>query len=156
MADGMYTEEIRVSGIRVGFRVTRIRTGESGVFAHVEFRGPHRIGRYGVDLKVLEDIGVRGIMEGSDTSQVLIVDEVGPMELLSRNFVKAVENILTRIYPSILTVHYRASHPLLDRIRKVAGKRLITLNEQNRDSVPYVISQEILRTLGIPGRRMTT
>jgi len=146
--DGMYTEEIRASGRRVGFRVTRIATGESGVMAHVDFKSSYRIGKYFVDIKTLETIGVAGILNGLDSAEVVIIDEVGPMELYSNSFINAVRRLLSRDIPAILTVHYRASHPIVYDVKKTAGDRLITLNESNRDRIPYDVSREILETLG--------
>lgn len=145
--DGMYTEEIRVLGRRVGFRVTRIASGESGVMAHIDFRSPYRVGKYSVDIKTLETVGVAGILDGLDTAEVVIIDEVGPMELYSNNFINAIRKILSHDLPAILTVHYRASHPIVYEVKKTAGNRLVTLNENNRDRVPYDISSEILENL---------
>lgn len=148
--DGMYTEEIRVSGRRVGFRVTRIATGESGVMAHIDFRTSYRVGKYFVDLEVLDNVGVAGIMNGLNSAGVVIVDEVGPMELYSSNFINAVRKIMSHSIPAVLTVHYKASHPIVYEVKKAAGSNLITLSEVNRDRVPNDISMKILETLRKP------
>ncbi len=145
--DGMYTEEIRVSGRRVGFRVVRIASNESGVMAHVDFRSPYRVGRYCVDLKTLDKIGVAGILSGLDSAEVVIVDEVGPMELYSSSFINAIRKVLSSDIPAVLTVHYRASHPVVSEVKEAASNRLIILNEDNRDKVPYDISRQILNAL---------
>ena len=145
--DGMYTEEIRVSGRRVGFKVVRIATNESGVMAHVDFRSPYRVGRYCVDIKALDNIGVAGILGGLDYAQVVVVDEVGPMELYSNSFINAVKKVLSSSIFAVLTVHYRASHPIVHEVKKAAGDRLIVLNENNRDKVPQDISRQILEAL---------
>ncbi|MEN2974842.1 MAG: NTPase [Candidatus Caldarchaeales archaeon] len=145
--DGMFTEEIKVSGDRLGFTVTRIATGEKGIMAHVDIKSIHRIGRYGVDMKVLEEVGVRGIIEGIDNSEFLIIDEVGPMELLSDKFIVAVKRVLSHQVPTVVTVHYRASHPLVHEVKRSAGGRLITVTEHNRDKIPYKIVEEVLGIL---------
>ncbi|MCS7126589.1 MAG: NTPase [Aigarchaeota archaeon] len=146
--DGMYTEEIRVSSKRVGFKVTRIMTGESGVMAHVDFKTGYTVGKYGVNIRVLEEVGVRGILEGMNSSELIIIDEVGPMELLSNNFITAVRRVLSHQIPAVLTVHYRASHLLVNEVKRAARERLVTLTEYNRDKIPLEISEEILRALG--------
>lgn len=145
--DGMYTEEIRVSGRRVGFKVTRISTGESGVMAHIDLKTSYRVGKYFVDLRVLEDVGVAGILDGLGSAEVVIVDEVGPMELYSSNFVNAVRKILSHSIPAVLTVHYKASHPAVYDVKKAAGSNLIALNEDNRDRIAQEVSRKILETL---------
>lgn len=52
---GFYTEEIRVRGERRGFRLATF-DGQERVMAHVEFRGPHRVGKYGVDVSVIDGL----------------------------------------------------------------------------------------------------
>lgn len=145
--DGMYTEEVRVSGRRVGFRVVRIATNESGMMAHVDLRSSYRVGRYYVDIKALDNIGVAGILSGLDSAEVVVVDEVGPMELYSGNFIRAVKKILSTEIPAILTVHYKASHPIVQDVRRAAGGNLIALSEVNRDIVPDEISRKVLEVL---------
>lgn len=46
---GFYTEEIRSDGERRGFRMVCF-DGREGVMARTEFPGPHRVGKYGVDV----------------------------------------------------------------------------------------------------------
>jgi len=145
--DGMYTEEIRVSGRRVGFKVVRIATNESGVMAHVDFRSPYRVGRYRVDLTALDSIGVSGILNGLGSAEVVIIDEVGPMELYSNSFINSVRKVLSSDISAVLTVHYRVSHPVVTEVKKAASNRLIILNENIRDKVPYDISRQILNAL---------
>jgi len=69
-------------------------------------------------------------------------------ELYSDSFINAVRRVLLCDVPAILTVHYRVSHPIVYDVKKTAGNRLITLNEGNRDRIPYDVSREILETLG--------
>jgi len=145
--DGMYTEEIRISGKRVGFKVTRISSGEYGVMAHVEFKEKTRVGKYGVKINVLEEIGVKAIIEGLEKAEVIVVDEVGPMELYSNKFVVSVEKLLQSSKPSILTVHFQARHPLVNSVKKLAGRKLFILTQENRDKIPIQISEEILSHL---------
>lgn len=58
---GFTTREIREGGERVGFQITDL-SGREGVLAHVRRPGPPRVGRYGVDLKTFEAIGVHPLL----------------------------------------------------------------------------------------------
>ena len=58
---GFYTEEIRESGRRTGFRLITL-DGRQGVLAHVDIRRAPHISKYGVDLAVLDSIGVDCLM----------------------------------------------------------------------------------------------
>ena len=90
---GFYTEEIREGGKRTGFKLTDL-DGRQGVLAHVGFRGAPRISRYGVDLTVLDGIGVDSMKYALEQKDIIIIDEIGPMEILSDRFCKAVLEIL--------------------------------------------------------------
>lgn len=144
---GMYTQEIRERGRRIGFAIKRVGGGE-GILAHIDLRSGPRLGRYVVNLNDLEGVGVVAILEAMEKADVVVVDEVGPMELYSEKFGQAVEKLLTSNKHAILTVHYRSRDSLVLRVKELAGRRLITLTPENRDRVPDVVVGEILGALG--------
>ena len=69
---GFYTREIREGSQRVGFRVTDL-SGREGVLAHVRHPGPPRVGRYGVDLKTFEDIGVQAVSRAMHEADLIVI-----------------------------------------------------------------------------------
>ncbi len=144
---GMYTQEIREHGRRIGFAVKRIGGGE-GILAHVNLGSGPRLGRYGVNLKDLEEVGVAAILEAMESMDVVVVDEVGPMELYSERFRHAVEKLLYSGKHTILTVHYRSRDPLILKVKELAGRSLIILTPENRDRIPYLIVREVLGAFG--------
>ncbi len=145
--DGMYTVEVREGGVRMGFKVVRISGGE-GTLAWKGLGGGPRVGRYTVNLRDLEEVGVRGILEGVEKADFIVVDEVGPMELYSRRFREAVERLLDSSKPALITVHYRSRDPLVLEVKRRAGGNLIILDEGNRDRVPGMIVERVLRLVG--------
>ncbi|MFH1638933.1 MAG: nucleoside-triphosphatase [Chloroflexota bacterium] len=88
-AGGFYTEEIRSQGTRLGFRLVTL-DGESGTLAHIKIKSPHRVGRYGVDLDALEHLGVTAVLRAVDGCDLIVIDEIGKMELFSDSFKEAV------------------------------------------------------------------
>lgn len=144
--EGMYTGEIRERGRRVGFAVKRIGGGE-GILAHVRLSGGPRHGKYFVNLRDLERIGVSAILDGISSAEVVVVDEVGPMELYSEKFREAVDKLLSSPKHAILTVHYRSRDPLVLKVKRAAGEKLINLTLENRENVPRLIVEEFLEAL---------
>src|SRR5437879_4315569 len=69
-AAGFYTEEIRDRGIRVGFSLVTL-DGNQAVLAHVDFKTPERLGKYGLDLSALETVGVRAVRDAVRTQQLV-------------------------------------------------------------------------------------
>jgi len=53
------------------------------VLAHVDFKTPQRLGKYGLDLSGLEMVGVAALREAMRVRQLVVLDEIGPMELRS-------------------------------------------------------------------------
>jgi len=127
-ACGFVTVEVREKGRRTGFKLKDLRTGREAWLAKVGFPGPS-VGKYGVDVKAIEDF----ILRLDANCDVVIVDEAGPMELKCPTFTKFVEKILQSNVCCLFTIHLKARHPLLERIRKEF--MVIELDESNRDSL---------------------
>jgi nucleoside-triphosphatase len=144
---GMTTSEVTQGGVRRGFQVMDISSGRTGTLAQVSgLLGP-RIGKYTVNQADLDDVGVKAIESAEDDADLIVIDEVGPMELTSRAFVNAVETALRSTKPVILTLHWKVSHPLLDRIRIEARGKLTTVTPENRAMLAPEIEHMILETI---------
>jgi len=100
---GFTTEEIREGDRRAGFAVPAVG-GPRAVFAHVNLAGPPRIGRYGVDLKAFERVALPALGD-PQADCVVVIDEVGKMELASAAFRGAVQRLLDTGCPLVATVH---------------------------------------------------
>jgi nucleoside-triphosphatase len=121
----------------VGFRIETIE-GERGTLAHVEFSGPPRVGRYGVDLEEFERIALPALAE-APRSGVTVIDELGKMELASERFRDAVSRLLEQAVPLVATVHaYR--HPFTDALKRREDVELERITRQNRDRLPERLS----------------
>ncbi|MEU8034253.1 nucleoside-triphosphatase, partial [Streptomyces sp. NPDC049099] len=64
-AVGFTTEEIRHGGTRSGFVLETLEGGHRAVLAHVDLPGPPRVGRYGVDLDVMEQFALPPLMSAA-------------------------------------------------------------------------------------------
>jgi nucleoside-triphosphatase len=122
-------------GRRAGFELLDLQTGVKGVLAHIRGDGP-RVGKYHVNLHDLDRIGVSAILSAVGTD-LIVIDEIAPMELTSQRFIRAVEEALASDKDMLVVLHQRSAHPLAERIR--AEFDLITVTRDNRD----VIADEI-------------
>jgi nucleoside-triphosphatase len=141
---GMLSGEIREGGIRVGFGLEDLVTNERGTLARVGLQGGPRVGKYQVNLDDIERIGVRAIEKAVRDSEVVVVDELGPMELLSTPFIKAVQNGLASQKNFLGTIHKRSSHPLTSAIRSNPKFTILEITSENRDRMPTEIAQRII------------
>ncbi len=136
---GMITEPIVDGRRRIGFTVKDWLTEETSIFAHAEIQSKVTVGKLGVDLKRLEDVGVKAIMRACDETDVIVIDEVGKMEVESQAFVDAVKHALDTEKPMLLTLHKKSRNPLLQDIRRRDDVRILEVTPTNRNLLPYKI-----------------
>lgn len=129
---GLYTQEIRERGQRVGFEAVSL-SGRRTLLAHVGSRSRHRVGRYGVEPEHLQPL-VRELA-GTGAVGAYLIDEVGKMELLCPAFVEAVARLLDGDVPAVLTVAQKGQG-LIAQVKARADVRLVTVTDQNRDGIP--------------------
>ena len=140
-AGGFYTEEIREAGARVGFKVVTLG-GKEAVFAHVDFKTPDRLGKYGLDLSALERIGVGAVRRAVRTRRLVVIDEIGPMEIRSAIFRDSVTEVLDSEVPVIATIYAR-SLPFTDAIKSRPDVTLIEVRLENRERLVSELSDRI-------------
>ena len=114
---GILTQDIREGRERVGFEIVDIATGERGLLAHRQLKSGPRVGRYRVNLTDIERIAVPALQRALCEAQLIIVDEIAPMELRSARFVEAVTDVLGSSKDLLVTFKERYEHPLIARIR---------------------------------------
>ncbi len=130
---GFFTEEMREDGERIGFRVTSLG-GQAGVLAHVKgVQGP-RVGRYHVDVPSFEAVGVAALEKATADADMIVVDEIGKMELCSPRFVPALEAALASKKPLLGTV-LQSPHPWIDQLKRRPTVDLYRLTERNRQDL---------------------
>jgi nucleoside-triphosphatase len=133
-AGGFLTEEVRERGTRVGFAL-RTLDGRRATLAHIRRAGPPRVGKYGVDLEALEQVGIPAIQAAVHRGELVVIDEIGKMEFASPAFRAAVEDALASP-AQILGTILAASDRWADRIKRARKVRLIELTRANRDALP--------------------
>lgn len=139
---GFYTEEVRRRGARVGFEIVTV-DGLRGWLARVDFPGPHRVGKYGVDVKAFEAVALPA-MEPNGGVDVVVIDEVGKMECLSPRFVAAMEALWQSPAPLVVTVAAKGGG-YIQQIKEKPGGSIITVKPANRDGLVREIFEMLAR-----------
>ena len=132
---GIQTSEIRKEGKREGFSIRDLATGKTGILGSIRGSGL-RVGKYHVNLEDLENIGANALKSALECD-LIVIDEVGPMELKSEAFVSAVEVVLESDKPVLAVLHRSSSPQLVQRMRKEF--EVLVVNEENRDELPEKI-----------------
>jgi nucleoside-triphosphatase len=145
-AGGFVTEEIREDEERVGFRVSAL-DGRAGTLAHTRgIKGP-RVGRYQVDVAAFEAVGVAALEKATREADVIVVDEVGKMELCSSRFVHALEAALASAKPILGTI-LQAPHPWTDALKRRPRVELYRLTERNREDLKDALLARLRTEVG--------
>ncbi|PYJ23473.1 MAG: AAA family ATPase [Verrucomicrobia bacterium] len=142
-AGGFYTEEIRERGGRVGFKLVTL-DGKEAVLAHVDFKTPQRVGKYGLDLSALEIIGVEALRAAVRARKLVVIDEIGPMEIRSASFRDVVHEALDSGAPILGTITARP-FPFTDAIKKRRDLALIEVRPDNREQLVSELSEQFKR-----------
>jgi nucleoside-triphosphatase len=138
-AGGFFTDEIREGGRRTGFRLVSL-DGGTGILASVNISSPCRVGRYGVHLRDLEQVGVKALLRAIEQPDVpvVVIDEIGKMELFSPAFRQATLVALDSpkaVLASVMT----GPQPWVDAIKARADVTLIEVTRANRQALPEQI-----------------
>jgi nucleoside-triphosphatase len=134
---GFFTSEIRQNNTRVGFEIETF-SGKKGLLAHVNIKSPYKVSKYGVDLEAFENIALPELEKALQSGSLLLIDEIGKMELFSQKFKELLQEALKSKIKLIATIMLKPE-PFCDRLKDMPGAKVIAL-ERN-------IHEEILETV---------
>lgn len=130
---GFYTEEIRENGQRVGF-LLKTWDGRSAVLASKKMAGQARLNKYGIDLEALNSIGVSALKSALGGKKIVVIDEIGAMEVLSEEFRETVLKCLAGPLPVLATIR-QGSYAFTDSVKKMQQTQVRQLSRENFNEV---------------------
>ena len=140
---GCVTSEKRVSGQRVGFRIRDLLTDDEGELASAANRLGPRVGRYRVNLNDLSAVGGRALERAAREADLIVIDEIGPMELTSPDFRRSLRVCITSGKPILAVVHERMNDPLIEELKSISVEATIVLSLENRDTLVAEITRRV-------------
>ena len=142
---GFYSEEMRQRGQRIGFRVVTLN-GEEGLLASVG-RTPPTVGKYSVHMKEFENLVLPELAPQTTPADLYVIDEIGKMELLSRQFRTRVIDLLAEPANLLATIAKKGKG-FVEQIKARSDIELIEITRTNRNDLPDRIAQKIKAELG--------
>ncbi|MDY7077268.1 MAG: nucleoside-triphosphatase [Chloroflexota bacterium] len=144
-AGGFYTEEISGPGGRKGFRLVTL-DGQETVMAHVNLRGQRqpRVSRYGVDVEAIARVGVTALRRAMRRGQIVVVDEIGKMELFCGPFKETILQAVGGPYTIVATVMVKPN-PWVDGLKAMPNVALWKVTMENRDGMVEQITKWLKR-----------
>lgn len=139
-AGGFYTRETRQEGKRTGFEIVTLG-GRTAPLANVNFPKIFRVGKYGVDLQGLEEVGIPTLTRAMRDNCLVVIDEIGPMELFSHLFREAVTKALDGPCKVLGTI-YLKNLPFTDEIKARPDVQIVEVRPDMREELlPQLLEQ---------------
>ena len=133
---GIITPEFREGEIRKGFLIQDLRSGGEEILASVDIKSEQRVGKYGVNVDGINRI-VDKFLESFKEADLIVLDELGIMELKSSKFREMIERVLESKKPCLITLHRNLVEKYKDR------GEIFWLKRENFEEV----EEEIMRRL---------
>jgi nucleoside-triphosphatase len=132
-ASGFFTRELRERGVRHGFAIETL-DGETAVLASTRLHAGPWVGRYRVDVEALDRVGVPAIAPRANI-RLVVVDEIGKMEVMSPRFRDAVRDALDAS-TSVLATIAQTGGGFIAEVRRRPDVTLMLLRPAERDAMP--------------------
>lgn len=140
-AGGFFTEEIRVMDRRMGFRIVTL-DGDEGIMSHVDCKSNYKVGKYRVDLESFERVAIPALEKAIMDKSIIVIDEIGKMELFSAKFRELIRKILDSKKP-LLCVIKEDGDAFTEEIKNRDDVSLITVNYENRAGLPAKVIERL-------------
>ena len=124
---------------KCGMKVTDLQTEEFEIFARPDIQSKIMVGSLGVDLALFESISIKAIKNACEQCDIIVIDEVGKIEVESQAFMDAVNDALEIDKPMLITLHKKSRNPLLQEIRRRNDVRILEVTATNRNILPFKI-----------------
>ena len=107
------------------------------------------VARYRVNLDAIDAVGVPALLDALGRGQVIVVDEIGPMEILLPRFRDAVLNLLDSDAAIVGAIVLRPQ-PFADRVKAHPRVTVRHITRDNRNDLPAQILSKLAHC-GPPG-----
>lgn len=137
---GVYTEEIRnEKHERVGFRASNMQH-ESRICAHKELfqDSPYKIGSFYVDLECINSFIVPALTPSCKIN-LLLIDEIGRMQVLSIDFLDRVKNVFNTDQDILATI-VLDPEPWSLEFKESPQAVVVEVTKENRDALPELLN----------------
>ncbi len=144
---GVITQTIRDANEVIGFDIMDWPTTMRGVLARTEPISQIRMGKFYIDQKTLSDIGANAVKNASENADLVIIDEIGKIQVRSEDFVDSVKKVLDTDKSMLMTMHKKSRNPLLQDIRRRDDVRIIEVTTVSRTVLSYNVEKLLEKSL---------
>jgi nucleoside-triphosphatase len=100
-----------------------------------------------VNVHDLDGIGVQAILGAVESSDVVAIDEIGPMELFSERFQDAVKRAIESGKLVVGIIHWRAGNKLINELKANPDAEVYVVTRENKEKLQGVIVEKAVEFL---------
>ncbi|MFX1364631.1 MAG: nucleoside-triphosphatase [Promethearchaeota archaeon] len=133
---GFLTPEVKMEGTRIGFDILDIYSGNISPLARVgDFKTKYRVGKYSIFIEEFDNYIEEYLNLKDKRANLIIIDEIGKMELFSKKFLNFVKNIFSLEISILATIGLKLNHPIKDYLQNLLSVKFLNLNRQNVQTI---------------------
>jgi nucleoside-triphosphatase len=141
---GMISREVRSCNTRVGFEILDLSSERRGWLAHVNQKTGPKVGKYRVNPEDLNGVGVEAILWAVKECEIIVIDEIGPMEFFSEKFREVVRKAFESDKLVIGVVHWKVRDKLVEDVKRRGDAEIITVALGNRDGLHQIVIRKAI------------
>ena len=156
---GFVTDEVLAGSSRVGFDVCGVglQATDRGRLARKGLKSQAKTGAYGVDVAGFEHVALPLLREGEGRPRIVVIDEIGRMEMHSSKFSDVVRELMddpnVLLFGSVAAPRYGHVVPLAEEIKARSDVSTLHLKPSTRDEVMAEAEAELKKLLKLPSGR---
>ncbi|RME24900.1 MAG: nucleoside triphosphatase [Deltaproteobacteria bacterium] len=149
---GIVTEEVRDKKGRTGFTVRTLDGQKEAMFATSGGKGKKgkRVGKYHVDVDAFEQVALDAVAYHPEYN-LYVIDEIGPMECLSRTFCETVKMLIKSDRVAVLASVAKGGHPFIRDIIRMPGTEVVELTGSGHERIEDELLVKFMTALVKPG-----
>lgn len=147
IAGGLYCPEIREEGVRQGFQIVDVMTGESKILAHVNQQDGPRVSKYRVNVPNVDEMSRNSMDLALKKADFTVIDEIAPMETYSEEFKRAVERALDSTKPVLAVVHQKSKTGFIGEVKKRSDVRMFRVGRGRVSRLHKKLADLIMNSL---------
>jgi nucleoside-triphosphatase len=150
---GIISSELQFNGIRVGIKIKNINKESEKlmaikIFKNKKYNGKNNkhLGSYQVDVNALEQIALP-VFNDLRGCNLLIIDEIGKMELFSKKFEKQIKELFSKKQKLLILAIVPISNdiPLVKKLKEKKDTEVFQLSKTNREGIYQKIRRRVTK-----------
>jgi len=147
VAGGIYCPEIRQGGVRIGFEIIDVMTGEKRILAHVNQPEGPQVSKYRVNLKSVDELSGVAVGRAIKEADFVVIDEIAPMEIYSDGFRRAVQSALDSPKPLLAAIHQRTTAGFIGSVKARPDVKILEVTMETRTRLPEQLAEMVAAAL---------